>query len=151
VILKHAVKNLYEWYDRHSCFFNISMPSFFKSTGSIVVGFLIVVVLSVGTDAVVEKLGILPPASQPEAYTTWMLAFALFYRTVYTVLAGYITAHLAPSKPFRHATILGIIGTIAGTAGAIAGWDLSAHWYPIALAVLALPSTYLGGKIHEMR
>lgn len=119
----------------------------FKSIGAVVAGFLVVVVLSVGTDAIVEKVGILPPASEPEALTTWMLAFALLYRTIYTVFGGYVTATLAPQNPMRHAVILGIIGTIAGTAGAIAGWNLSAHWYPIALAALALPSTWLGGKL----
>jgi hypothetical protein len=38
------------------------------------------------------------------------------------------------------------------TAGAIiavvfVGWNLSEHWYPIAIAVTAFPCTWLGGKM----
>ena len=51
----------------------------------------------------------------------------------------------------KHAVILGIFGTISGIGGVIVGWDLSAHWYPISLAVLALPSTWLGGKLARNR
>lgn len=120
-----------------------------KSVLSIFVGFLTVVVLSILTDAILEKTGIFPPPSDAGLFVTWMLVFALFYRTVYTILGGYFSAKLAPSSPMKHAIFLGILGTIAGTAGVIVGWNLSAHWYPIALAVLALPSTWFGGWISE--
>ena len=63
------------------------------------------------------------------------------------VVGGYGTASLAPDRPMRHVTILGVIGIIGGTLGVIAGWDLSAHWYPIALAVTAFPLTWWGGKL----
>ena len=76
-----------------------------------------------------------------------MLALALFYRTVYTVAGGYVTAKLAPQNPMKHVMILGVIGTLAGIGGIVAGWNLSQHWYPIALAVLAYPSVCLGGKL----
>lgn len=119
----------------------------FKSIGAVSAGFVTVFVLSVGTDFVLEKLGIFPPQSRPGDTTTWMLVLALAYRSVFTVLGGYVTALLAPSRSLRHAVILGIIGTVAATLGAIAGWDLSAHWYPIALVIGALPCTWLGGKL----
>ncbi|MBI4096829.1 MAG: hypothetical protein HY428_00240 [Candidatus Levybacteria bacterium] len=73
---------------------------------------------------------------------------ALLYRSVYTVIGGYITAVLAPNRPIRHVVILGTIGGfVAGTVGVIVGWNLSSHWYPIALALLAFPSVWLGGKL----
>lgn len=117
----------------------------FRSILSIIAGFITVVVLSIGMDMIVEGVGILPPADRPELLVTWMLVFALAYRTVFTIIGGYVTAWLAPSKPIKHTIILGILGTIAGTAGVIGAWNLGNHWYPIALAVLALPSTWLGG------
>lgn len=58
-----------------------------------------------------------------------------------------IGAVLALRRPMRHAIILGIIGTALGTIGVFIAWDLSPHWYPIALAVTAIPSTWLGGKL----
>jgi hypothetical protein len=118
----------------------------FKSIGAILGGFVAVAVLSIFTDSVLESAGIFPPIGTG-IFSTWMLLLALIYRCAYTVIGGYVTASLAPDRPLRHAIILGIIGTIAATIGAIAGWDLSQHWYPIALVVTALPCTWLGGKV----
>jgi putative Mn2+ efflux pump MntP len=80
-----------------------------------------------------------------------MLTLALVYRTIYGVAGGYVTAMTAPKKPLRHAIILGTIGIILSTLGAIVGWDLSAHWYPIALVITALPSTWVGAKLKEQK
>lgn len=118
-----------------------------KSIWAVVAGFLTVVVLSVATDAVLEGIGFFPPATQPEAYESWMLFLALVYRTVFTVFGGFVAAKLAPSKPMNHVIVLAVIGTIAGIGGVVAGWNLSENWYPIALAVLAFPSVYYGGKL----
>lgn len=65
------------------------------------------------------------------------------------VVGGYITAALAPNRPMFCSTILGIIGIVAGTAGAIVTipMGIAPAWYPIALVVLALPCTWLGGKL----
>ena len=44
--------------------------------------------------------------------------------------------------------ILALIGLVAGTAGAIGAitvGDLGPNWYPIAIAVTAVPCTWLGG------
>ena len=80
-----------------------------------------------------------------------MLWVALVYRCIYTVAGGYVTAWLAPNRVMRHVTILGIIGVAAGTIGVIVGWNLSEHWYPIAIAVTAFPCTWFGGKLKAMR
>lgn len=117
-----------------------------KSIGSVIAGFLVVVILSIITDMILEGAGIFPPATEG-LFVTWMLTLALFYRTVYTVAGGYVTAKLAPQNPMKHVTVLGVIGTLAGIGGVVAGWNLSQHWYPIALAVLAFPSVWVGGKL----
>ena len=120
----------------------------FKSIGAILAGFITVVILSIVTDFILETLGVFPPPVKG-LFTTWMLILALLYRSAYTVLGGYITAKLAPDRPMRHAIILGLIGIIAATLGAVAGWNLSQHWYPIALIITALPCTWLGGKLKK--
>lgn len=117
-----------------------------KSIGAILAGFLTVVILSVGTDFVLETLGIFPPAGQG-LFVSWMLILALIYRIIYTIAGGYVTAILAPDRPMQHAIILGIIGIVFAIIGTIVGWKLSAHWYPIALVITALPCTWLGGKL----
>jgi len=67
---------------------------------------------------------------------------ALSYRILYTVAGGYVTASLSPHSPMRNVVVVGILGFIAGTAGAIAAInvaDLGPKWYPIALALTAFP------------
>ena len=123
----------------------------FKSIGAVLAGFIAVFVLSVGTDFVLEKIGFFPPATKPEAYTGWMLMLALIYRTIYSVAGFYLTARLAPGAPMRHAIILGIIGTVFATLGAIANWDRSANWYPIMLVLVTLPCAWLGGRLVEIK
>ncbi|MFO0764945.1 MAG: hypothetical protein U0487_02775 [Patescibacteria group bacterium] len=117
-----------------------------KSIWAVFAGFLTVVILSVATDAVLESVGVFPPPTGG-LFVTWMLVVALLYRSAYTVIGGFVTAWLAPGNAKKLVMILGILGTIAGTAGVIIGWNLSAHWYPIALAVTAYPLTWLGGKL----
>jgi hypothetical protein len=119
-----------------------------RSILALVAGFMSVALLSMATDFFLEKIGVFPPQSEPDSYTTYMLLWALLYRSFYTTVGGYLTASLAPINSLRHAILLGIVGTIAGTLGAIANWNLGNHWYPVAIVVLGLPCTYLGGIIY---
>ena len=119
-----------------------------KSIGALFAGFLTVVILSVTTDFTLERLGIFPPQSEPQAYSTGMLMIALLYRCIYTIAGGYVTAALAPGRPMRHVIILGCVGIVMGTIGVVSAWNLSPeHWYPIALVVTAFPCTWAGGRL----
>lgn len=120
-----------------------------KSIGAILLGFVTVVILSTVTDALLQTLGIFPSVRSGISYSTWMLIIALLYRSVYTVIGGYVTARFAPINKMGHVKILGILGIIGGTIGVISGWNLSSHWYPILLAVTAYPLTWIGGKINK--
>jgi len=106
-----------------------------------------VILLSVGTDVVLEPLGVFPPQSEPGAYTAGTLMIALIVRSVYTVAGGYITAWLAQNRPMSHAIILGLVGIVAGAAGVVVAWDLSPHWYPIAVIIGTLACAWLGGTL----
>lgn len=121
------------------------MKNAFKSIWAIVAGFLFVVVLSVLTDMVLEKTGIMkkPFVDNPG----WFIVLVIIYRNIYGVVGSYITANLAPSRPMRHAMIGGFIGFALSIIGAIVMWDTPPHWYAISLIVLALPSAWLGGKL----
>ena len=121
------------------------MKNILKSIGAVVGGFLVVAVFSVATDKVLEKTGVLPPEDHPELTTDGLLAVATAYRTLYTILGGWLTARLAPAKPMAHAIWLGGLGMLVGTAGVVAFWSYGHHWYPIALVVEAIPCTWLGG------
>ena len=117
-----------------------------RSLVAVFLGFVAVVVLSLGTDQIFHVLRVYPPWNEPMRDTGLNL-LALSYRIVYTVLGGYITARLAPRNPMRHVWVLAGIGLVVGTLGVVAtsGLDLGPRWYPIAIAVTAVPCTWLGG------
>jgi surface polysaccharide O-acyltransferase-like enzyme len=124
-----------------------------RSIVAIVAGFLVIVVLSVGTDVVMHATGIYPPWFQYMPDSLFLLATA--YRVVYSVLGCYITARLAPDNPMRHALILGAIGVVLSIVGAIGTWnqgpEFGPKWYPLTLIVMSLPLAWLGGKIRLMQ
>lgn len=117
-----------------------------RSAGAVLLGFLVVVVLSLGTDQVLHVLGVYPPWGQP-MYDTGLNLLALAYRIVYAVLGSYVAARFAPRNPMRHAMVLGVLGLIVSTLGAIAAikMEMGPRWYPILLALTALPCAWLGG------
>ena len=122
-----------------------------RSIGALLAGFVVVVILSLGTDLALQKAGIFPPLGQIMSNPLFLLATA--YRTVYSVVGSYLTARLAPNRPMGHALVGGAIGLVLSTVGALATWnkDLGPHWYPLALVVTALPCAWVGGKFRLMQ
>ena len=116
--------------------------------GAILAGMVFIVATHTATDFVLESLGIFTPPNEG-FHTTWMVVTATIYRSIYVIAGGYITAALAPKPPMRYVLILGMIGIVMSTLGAIATIPLriSPAWYPIALVVLALPCVWLGGRL----
>jgi hypothetical protein len=123
-----------------------------RSAAAVFAGFIAVVVLSLGTDQVLHVLQVYPPWGEP-MNDPGLNLLALSYRIVYTVVGSYVTARLAPHSPMRHVWVLGGIGLVVAVAGAIATipMHLGPAWYPIALAVTALPCTWLGGFLYRVR
>jgi hypothetical protein len=119
-----------------------------KGIGSILAGMVFIVVSHTGTDFVLESLGIFTQPSEG-FHTTWMVVTATIYRSIYSVVGGYITAALAPTPKMRYVMILGVIGVVAGTLGAIVTipQNIAPVWYPIALVVFGLPCVWLGGRL----
>ena len=81
-----------------------------SSTAAVVVGFIVVVALSLGTDQVLHVLEVYPPWGQP-MYATGLNLLALAYRSVYAVVGCYIAARLAPRNPMLHALAQGLSGS----------------------------------------
>jgi hypothetical protein len=121
-----------------------------RSFGSVLAGFITVVLLSTLTDEIMHATGIIPRGAM---WNPWHNALALAYRCVATVAGGYVTARLAPRAPMRHAVILGVLGPMAGIAGVLATWDmnLGPRWYPIAIAVTGFPCVWLGGWLQQRK
>jgi hypothetical protein len=111
-------------------------------------GFLVVLILTLGTDALLHLSHVFPKPGERMSDPLFGLATA--YRVIYAVLGSYTTAALAPRRPMLHAMIGGTIGLALSIVGAVVTWnkvELGPHWYPLALVVTALPCAWLGGKI----
>jgi hypothetical protein len=119
-----------------------------RSLAALLAGFVVVVILSLGTDILLHAAGVFPKLGLSMSNPLFLLATA--HRTVYAIVGSYITARVAPYKPMQHALVGGLIGLVLSIAGAVATWnkpDLGPHWYPLALVVTALPCAWIGGRI----
>jgi hypothetical protein len=122
-----------------------------KSIGAVLGGFIFIVITHTATDAILESIGVLPKGNL--YVSTGLILFVLFYRAVFSLGGCYLTAKLAPTNPMKHALILGGIGTVLSALGAIATADmnLGPAWYAWTLVVIALPVSWLGGKLYVSR
>ena len=122
-----------------------------KSIWAVVAGLLIIIVVTTLVDILLHATGVFPPMKQPINDALALLATS--YRILISVGGAWLTARLAPDKPMKHALILGYVGVVLGLAGIVATWNLGLgpRWYPIALAVLAMPQCWAGGRIYEMQ
>jgi hypothetical protein len=124
-----------------------------KSMGSVLAGTLAGIVLSIGTDMALRAAGVLPTFGESAGDIPLLLATV--YRTVYGVAGAYLTARLAPNRPIMHALVLGVLGLAASIAGAVVTWNkgpaFGPHWYPLALIVLAIPQSWVGGRLREIQ
>jgi hypothetical protein len=121
-----------------------------RSAGAVLLGFVVVVVLSLATDQLLHVLNVYPPWGEP-MHEPGLNALALGYRIVYAILGSYLAARFAPRNPMRHALILGAIGFFVSVIGAITAipMNLGPAWYPIALALTALPCAWVGGLLYK--
>jgi hypothetical protein len=120
-----------------------------RSVLAIVAGVVFIVVVTTIVDIVLHQAGVYPPWGVPMDNDLALLATA--YRVVISVMGAWLTARLAPANPMRHAMWLGYVGTVLGLIGVVATWGkgMGPEWYPIALAVLAIPQCWLGGRLYE--
>jgi hypothetical protein len=122
-----------------------------KGIGAILAGLVFIGVTHSAIDAILESTGVLPKGNL--YVSTSLIFFVIFYRAVFSFLGCYLTAKLAPKNPMKHSLILGSIGTLLSLIGAIviADMNLGPGWYAWSLVVIALPISWLGGKLYLMR
>lgn len=121
-----------------------------KSITAVLAGFVVLTLLSLLTDSIFQKTGLMKTDPFDEN-PAWLIAIIIAYRTVFNTLGFYLCAYLAPAKPMKHALLLGLICFILTMVGAIAMWDVPPRWYPISLALLTLPAAWLSGKWADLK
>jgi FtsH-binding integral membrane protein len=126
-----------------------------RSIVAILAGFVLVFVLSLGTDEILHLAGVFPPWGASMIGYDGALLLATVYRILFGVIGSYVTARLAPDRPMQHALLGGVIGLGLSIAGAAATWNkgpaFGPHWYPLALVITALPTAWAGGKLRLMQ
>jgi hypothetical protein len=122
-----------------------------QSIWAVVAGVLVIIVVTTAVDIALHAAGVFPPMGQP--LTDALALLATSYRIVISVGGAWLTARLAPGRPMKHALALGVVGTVLGLAGLVATWNLGLgpRWYPVSLAVLAVPQCWVGGKLYELQ
>jgi hypothetical protein len=123
-------------------------PGTGKSIWAVVAGVLFIVIVTTLVDILLHLVDVFPPMGQP--LDDRLSLIALSYRIPITIAGAYLTAKLAPANPMKHAMILGVVGTLLGGLGVVAtmGKGMGPAWYPISLAVLAIPQCWLGGVLY---
>lgn len=115
-----------------------------RSVLSVLAGWATVGALVVATDGLLMALfpdryvaGRLPPDS--------LAALSLATSTLWSTAGGWVTARLAPFKPWHH--ILGLIlwGELLGFVSAALTWGQVQLWYQVGLLILWTPAVCLGG------
>lgn len=119
----------------------------FKSIAAVLAGVFFIIIVTTIVDAIMHAVGAY--GGMKERMDDSQAVIAGSYRLVIGIAGGWVTARLAPNHPLRHAIILGVVGTVLGVVGVAVTWnmDLGPRWYPISLAVLAIPQCWLGGWI----
>lgn len=122
-----------------------------KSIWAVVAGLLVTIAGTILVDIVLHAAGVFPPTDRP--ITDALALLATSYRIAIGICGAWLTARLAPARPMSHALILGYLGAALALVGVVVTWNLGLgpRWYPIALVVLAIPQSWVGGRIHELR
>jgi hypothetical protein len=119
-----------------------------RSIAAVLAGFVLVLVGHTATDYALAAVGVFPALDKPFADQRLFL-IALGHRMAWQVLAGWLTAFIAPSRPMLHAMILAALGLLGAIGGAVAMWGVGPAWYPIALAVSVVPTLWLGARLRQ--
>jgi 3-methyladenine DNA glycosylase AlkD len=98
-----------------------------RSIGAVLIGLIFIFVLSLATDQLLHSLNVYPPWGEP-MWDNKLNLLALSYRVVYAIIGSYLTARFAPRNPMRHAMILGLIGLVLSSIGAIGAIVMANLW-----------------------
>ena len=125
------------------------MPPVARSVVAVVVGFLVIGMLAIGTDALVKSTvpGVFGPDDRVDS-VPWLLIIQL-YVFVYAAFGCWLAARMAPNRPMRHALILGSLGLAFNIVGTLALSDTMPAWSHIVALALVMPAAWVGGRIRE--
>lgn len=120
-----------------------------RSIMAVVAGFVVIAMLAFGADALLRRVtpGSFGPGGEVESVS--ILLIMMTYVAIFAISGCYLAARLAPSRPMRHALILGVLGLVFNGIASSQMWNTAPAWYHILSLVLVMPYAWVGGRIRE--
>lgn len=118
-----------------------------RSALAIVTGFVLIAVLSIGTDLAIKAA---VPSLFDERGVTESLPLLLLtigYVGLYATAGCYLCARMAPRAPMAHAMILGVLGLAFNLIGTVMMWDTAPVWYHVVSLLLVMAWAWIGGRL----
>ena len=118
---------------------------------AVFIGLVITAALSIGTDLLFVAAGVYPKDGDLMSNQR-LLLLAWSYRAIFSILGAFVAALVAKDHFKRAVVTLGLIATLLGVMGIFVmwnKWDRTTGWYPISLALLALPYCLIGGELYK--
>ena len=114
-----------------------------RSIGSVAAGYLVFAASSI---LLFQMSGRDPGAEAPLAFK----AATVIWGSVFALVGGWLTAHIAARRPVLHAAVLGGVIALGAIVSMITGGG-QALWSQIAAAVVMAPAAAMGGVLARAR
>jgi hypothetical protein len=118
-----------------------------RSVLAVLAGFMLVAVLDLGGEFAARMI-------VPDSFDTYgnvsdtgLRWVTLAYSSLFGVLGAFVTARLAPSRPVKHALILGAVLLVIAIWVTVRTWETHPAWYHIVALIFVLPESWLGGVL----
>jgi hypothetical protein len=103
-----------------------------------------------GTQALQSAVPSLLAMGQPVTNAGALIGLIL-YSVALSVLAGYVTAAVAPRDPMPAVKALAILQLLLGIGFELSAWSLTPLWYHLVFLALIVPATVYGGRLRVRR
>jgi hypothetical protein len=121
-----------------------------RRIGSVLLGFIVILLLVGLTDAILEKLfpvQFVKPGGGYAVPGMPLVAFIFGYVFVYAGVGGYLTARIAGQSPLSHALALGALLLLVSIAFALANPQQQPLWYLMTSTVFVVLGCVAGGSL----
>jgi hypothetical protein len=79
------------------------------------------------------------------------LVGSIVYGAGFSMLAGYLSARLAPTRPLAHAAALAALVGVIALASMVVEWHAGSIWSELVVIFFLAPSALLGGYLRTTR
>ena len=118
---------------------------------AVVAGAVVWAVLWVGgTQAAGAAFPSVLPAGQPVSDAGVLLGL-IAYSVALSMLAGYVTASIASTRPMPAVWALAVLQLVLGIGFEVSAWNLTPVWYHVVFLLLIVPATVYGGRLRARR